>query len=387
MKYLHLVWAALFRRKTRTVFTLLSVLAAFLLFGLLDSVRSAFAEAGNTVSGVDRMVTISKVSFTMELPQSLLPRIQSTPGVKEVAYANWFGGVYQDPKNFFANMAVSPNFFSVYDEFVLPPEQAQAFASTRTGAVVGAELAKRFGWKIGDKIPLEATIFPQKDGSNTWTMDLVGIFTVSDPKQRGQEHQMFFRWDYFDEARQFGNGNIGWYILRVNDRNQSDQVARAVDALSANSDHETKTQTEQAFNAAFVGQFADIGLIVGAIMAAVFFTLVLLTGNTMAQAVRERIPELAILKTLGFTNKGVLGLVLAEAVLLIVLGGVIGLALATLVIGALQTSLGGTMPMSPVGGAIWLRGIALMIGIGLVVGALPALRGMRLRIVDALAGR
>ncbi|HEX7768762.1 MAG TPA: ABC transporter permease, partial [Dokdonella sp.] len=338
MKYLHLVWAALFRRKTRTVFTLLSVLAAFLLFGLLDSVRSAFAEAGNTVSGVDRMVTISKVSFTVQLPQSLLPRIQATPGVKEVAYANWFGGVYQDPKNFFANMAVSPNFFSVYDEFVLPPEQAQAFASTRTGAVVGAELAKRFGWKIGDKIPLEATIFPQKDGSNTWTMDLVGIFTIDDPKQRGQEHQMFFRWDYFDEARQFGNGNIGWYILRVNDRTQSDQVARAVDALSANSDHETKTQTEQAFNAAFVGQFADIGLIVGAIMAAVFFTLVLLTGNTMAQAVRERIPELAILKTLGFTNRGVLGLVLAEAVLLIVLGGVIGLALATLVIGALQAS-------------------------------------------------
>ena len=387
MKYLHLVWAALFRRKTRTIFTLLSVLAAFLLFGLLDSVRSAFADAGNSVTGVDRMVTISKVSFTMELPQSLLPRIQATPGVKEVAYANWFGGVYQDRKNFFPNMAVSPNFFSVYDEFVLPPEQAQAFAATRTGAVVGAQLAERFGWKIGDKIPLEATIYPQKDGSNTWTVDLVGIFNVSDPKQRGQESQLLFRWDYFDEARQFGNGNIGWYILRVADRNQADQVARAIDALSANSDHETKTQTEQAFNAAFVGQFADIGLIVGAIMAAVFFTLILLTGNTMAQAVRERIPELAILKTLGFTNGGVLALVLSEAVLLIVLGGVIGLALATLVISALQAALGGTMPMTPVGGEIWMRGLALMIGIGLVVGALPALRGMRLRIVDALAGR
>ncbi len=210
---------------------------------------------------------------------------------------------------------------------------------------------------------------------------------MSDPKQRGQESQLLFRWDYFDEARQFGNGNIGWYILRVADRNQADQVARAIDALSANSDHETKTQTEQAFNAAFVGQFADIGLIVGAIMAAVFFTLILLTGNTMAQAVRERIPELAILKTLGFTNGGVLALVLSEAVLLIVLGGVIGLALATLVISALQAALGGTMPMTPVGGEIWMRGLALMIGIGLVVGALPALRGMRLRIVDALAGR
>ncbi|HEY6544550.1 MAG TPA: FtsX-like permease family protein [Dokdonella sp.] len=387
MKYLHLVWAALFRRKTRTIFTLLSVLAAFLLFGLLDSVRSAFADAGNSVTGVDRMVTISKVSFTMELPQSLLPRIQATPGVKDVAYANWFGGVYQDRKNFFPNMAVSPNFFGVYDEFVLPPEQAQAFAATRTGAVAGAALAERFGWKIGDKIPLEATIYPQKDGNNTWTVDLVGLFDVSDPKQAGQENQLFFRWDYFDEARQFGNGNIGWYILRVADREQADQVARAVDALSANSDHETKTQTEQAFNAAFVGQFADIGLIVGAIMAAVFFTLILLTGNTMAQAVRERIPELAILKTLGFTNGGVLSLVLAEAVLLIVLGGVIGLALATIVISALQSALGGTMPMTPVGGEIWMRGIALMIGIGLVVGALPALRGMRLRIVDALAGR
>lgn len=387
MKYLHLVWAALFRRKTRTIFTLLSVLAAFLLFGLLDSVRSAFADAGDSVSGVDRMVTISKVSFTMELPQSLLPRIKAVPDVAEVAYANWFGGVYQDPKNFFANMAVSPNFFSVYDEFVLSPEDAQAFASTRTGAVVGAELAKRFGWKVGDKIPLQATIYPQKDGSNNWPLDLVGIFHVKDPKQRGQEQQLFFRWDYFDEARQFGNGNIGWYILRVADRDQADQVARAVDALSADSDHETKTQTEQAFNAAFVGQFADIGLIVGAIMAAVFFTLVLLTGNTMAQAVRERIPELAVLKTLGFSNKSVLALVLTESVLLILIGGLIGLAIATVVISALQTSLGGTMPMSPVGTAIWLRGIALMVGIGLVVGALPALRGMRLRIVDALAGR
>jgi putative ABC transport system permease protein len=385
MKYLHLIWAALFRRKTRTIFTLLSVLAAFLLFGLLDSVRSAFAQAGNSVTGVDRMVTISKVSFTMQLPKSLLPRIQQIPDVKDVAYANWFGGVYQDPKNFFANEAVSPNFFDVFPEFKLPPDQRDTFVKTRTGAVVGEELAKKFNWKIGDKIPLNATIFPQKDGNNTWTFDLVGIY--SDPQQKSQENIMFFNWDYFDEARQFGNGNIGWYIVHLTDRNQADSAAKAIDALSANSDHETKTQTEQAFQAAFVSQFADIGLIVGAIMAAVFFTLILLTGNTMAQAVRERIPELAVLKTLGFTNKSVLGLVLAEGVLLLVLGGVIGLVIAAVVVGALRVSLGSTIPMSPVGASIWLRGIALMIVIGLVVGALPALRGMRLRIVDALAGR
>jgi putative ABC transport system permease protein len=385
MKYFHLVWAALFRRKTRTIFTLLSVLAAFLLFGLLDSVRTAFAQAGNSVTGVDRLVTISKISFTMELPKSLLPRIEAVPGVKEVAYANWFGGVYQDPKNFFPNEAVSPNFFDIFSEFELPADQRETFVKTRTGAVVGEELAKKFGWKIGDKIPLQATIFPQKDGSNTWTFDLVGIY--KDPKQKSQENVMFFNWDYFDEARQFANGNIGWYIERLNDRNEADAVAKAIDALSANSDHETKTQTEQAFNAAFVSQFADIGLIVGAIMAAVFFTLILLTGNTMAQAVRERIPELAVLKTLGFTGKSVLGLVLAEAVLLIVLGGLIGLAIAAVVVGGLKASLGSTIPMSSVGASIWLRGIALMIAIGFVVGALPALRGMRLRIVDALAGR
>ena len=178
-----------------------------------------------------------------------------------------------------------------------------AFHNTRTGAVVGESLARKFHWKLGDKIPLQATIFPQKNGANDWTFDLVGIYRVADPKQKSQESVLFFNWDYFDEARAFGNGNVGWYITRVTDRKLAQQVAQAVDALSANSDHETKTQTEQAFNAAFVSQYGDIGLIVGAIMGAVFFTLILLTGNTMAQAVRERIPELAVLKTIGFSNQ------------------------------------------------------------------------------------
>lgn len=387
MKYFHLVWAALFRRKTRTVFTLVSVLAAFLLFGLLDSVRSAFAGAGESVAGVDRLVTISKVSFTVQLPKSLEARIAAVPGVAEVAFANWFGGIYQDPKNFFPNEAVSENFFEVMREFELPPDQAEAFRATRTGAVAGAELAHKFGWKIGDRIPLQATIFPQKDGSNTWTFDLVGIYRIADPKQRAGENAMFFNWSYFDEARQFGNGNVGWYIERLADRDAADRVARAIDALSANSDHETKTQTENAFNVAFVSQFADIGLIVGSIMAAVFFTLILLTGNTMAQAVRERIPELAVLKTIGFSSRSVLALVLAESVLLIVLGGVLGLAIAGAMVAAIKGALGSGIPMAPVDALTWVRALALMVGIGVVVGALPALRGMRLRIVDALAGR
>lgn len=386
MKYLHLVWAALFRRKTRTFFTIASVLAAFLLFGLLDSVRTAFAQASESVAGANRILTMSRISFTMSLPQSLLARIQAVPGVKEVAYANWFGGVYQDPKNFFANEAVSENFFSVYSDFVVPPEQLAAFKNTRTGAIVGEALAQKYGWKIGDKIPLQATIFPQKDGSNAWTFDLVGIYRVADPKEKNNEQAMFFNWKYFDEARQFGNGAIGWYIEKVDDPANADRIANAIDAISANSDHETKTQSENAFTRSFVSQFADIGLIVAGIMSAVFFTLILLTGNTMAQAVRERIPELAILKTLGFSNPGVLALVLAESVLLVLLGGLAGIALAAVVVPAMSVHASGLLPDN-VRPNTWALGIGLMLAIGLVVGVLPALRGMHLKIVDALAGR
>ena len=387
MKYLHLVWAALIRRKTRTIFTLLSVFAAFLLFGLLDSVHSAFDAASHNVAGVNRLVTVSKVSFTLSLPKSLYQRIQAVPGAAEVTYANWFGGIYQDPKNFFPNEAVAPNFLDLYPEWQLTEAERRAFRETRTGAIVGASLAKQFHWRVGDKIPLQATIFPQKNGSNTWTFDLVGIYHVSDPKLIAQENILFFNWDYFDEARQFGNGNVGWYITRVSDPAQADRVAQAIDALSFDSDHETKTQSEQAFNVAFVSQFADIGLIVGAIMGAVFFTLILLTGNTMAQAVRERIPELAVLKTIGFSSHSVLTLVLAEAALLLLAGAVVGLLLAGVVVSAVRLKFGTSIPLDPVGGQIWLQGLALAVLVGLIVGALPARRGMRLRIVDALSGR
>jgi putative ABC transport system permease protein len=388
MKYFHLVWAALFRRKTRTLFTLLSVLAAFLLFGLLDCVRLAFANAGGSIAGVDRLITISKVSFTIALPKSLLPRIQAVPGVAEVSYANWFGGIYQEPKNFFANEAVADNFLDLYPEWLMPEEQHKAFRETRTGAIVGASLAEKFHWKLGDKIPLQATIFPKKDGSNTWTFDLVGIYHVKDPKLKGQENLLFFNWAYFNEAAQFGGGStVGWYAIKLANRNQADAVAQAIDRLSADSDHETKTQSEQSFTTALVAQFANIGLIVGAIMGAVFFTLVLLTGNTMAQAVRERVPELAVLKTIGFSNQSVLGLVLAESILLLLLGGAFGVALSGVVVDVARANFGDNLPLAPLDGSIWLRAVGLMVLIGLVVGALPALRGMRLRIVDALSGR
>ncbi len=385
MKYLHLIWAALFRSKTRTLLTLLSVIAAFLLFGMLDSVRVAF-NSGGEVAGANRMITSSRLSITQMLPYSLVEQVRTTKGVKRAAYAAWFGGIYQDPKNFFPNFAVSDDYVDLYPEFKLPAAQKKAWLADRTGAIVGEALAKRHGWKIGDTIPLQATIFPTK-GSNNWPFILRGIYKVDDPKQKGQENVLFFHWKYFDEANDFVKGRIGWFIVAPDSGGGADRVANAIDKLSANSDHETKTQSEAAFNQAFAKQFADIGLIVTAIMGAVFFTLLLLTGNTMAQAVRERIPELAVLKTIGFSNRSILWLVLAESILLVVLGGMIGLGIAAILVPIVTAASGGMIQLPGMLTQTWLVGLLLMLVIGVIVGLLPAVRGMRLNIVDALAGR
>jgi putative ABC transport system permease protein len=385
MKYMHLIWAALFRSKTRTLLTLLSVIAAFLLFGMLDSVRVAFTTTSG-VAGADRLVVGSKLSITQMLPYSLGPRIESTPGVKQVVYAAWFGGIYQDPKKFFPNFSVSPGYLDMYPEFEIPPAQRKAWEDDQSGAVVGEALAEKNHWKIGDTIPLQATIFPTK-GSNAWSFKLDGIFHVADAKLRGQEGQLLFHWKYFDEGNDFVKSKVGWYIVRLNKIDQASRVAKAIDGLSENSDHETKTQSESDFQQAFVKQLANIGLIVTAIMGAVFFTLLLLTGNTMAQAVRERIPELAVLKTIGFTNRSLLLLVLAESILLIVIGGLLGLGLAAVMMPGVSAASGGAIQLPTVLTQTWLTGLLLMIVIGVIVGLLPAMRAMRLNIVDALAGR
>jgi putative ABC transport system permease protein len=388
MKYLHLIWAALFRRKARTILTLISIIAAFLLFGMLDAVRTSFNQAGQSANGAQRLQTGSKLSFIQTLPQSLEAQIAQVPGVKMVTYANWFGGAYQDPHNQVFSFAVEPNYIDLYPEIEVSPAERKAFDDTRTGILVGEALAKRFNWKVGDKIPLQSTIFPNRQGSKNWTFDIVGIMHSKDKKTSGFYDQMLLlHWKYFDETTPFNRGTVGWYVTRVADVNQADRVAKAIDAISANSDHETRTQTEQAATANWMKQLADIGLIVGSIMGAVFFTLLLLSGNTMMQAVRERTSELAVLKTIGFSNHAVLAIVLAESVLLLLLGGVIGLGLATLIIPVVSAGSGGMLNLPSVGTNSWLLGVVLMIAIGLLVGALPALRAMRLNIVDALAGR
>ena len=386
MKYLHLIWSALMRSRMRTVLTLLSVVTAFLLFGMLDSVRVAFANSGQSLTGADRLVVSSRLSITQSLPYRLLPQIEAVEGVEDVAFGNWFGGVYRDMQNFFPNFAVSEDYFRMYPEFVIAPEQLDAFRADRTGAVVGAALAEEFGWKIGDTIPLQATIFP-KDGSNDWQFTLRGIFHVEDAAMKQQERQLLFHWPYFNEANDYINDEIGWLMVRVSDPARADAVGRAIDAISANSDHETRTQTESAFQQSFMKQFADVGLIVTAIMGAVFFTLLLLTGNTMAQAVRERIPELAVLKTIGFSDRSMLSLVLAESVLLIGLGGLLGMGLAQAMVAWMSGYSQGLLPGKAIPAETWLMALLLVVVLGVVVGLLPALRAKRLKIVDALAGR
>ncbi|WP_457422501.1 ABC transporter permease [Roseateles sp. P5_E7] len=388
MKYLHLIWAALFRRKLRTFLTLVSIVTAFLLFGLLDAVRIGFDQAGKSANGAQRLQTGAKLSFIQLLPMSLSARISQIDGVKDVAFANWFGGAYQKPENQVFSFAVSPNYLDVYPEMQVSAEHRKAFAETKDGVLVGEGLAKKFGWKVGDQIPMQSTIFPDKNGSQNWPFKIAGIIVVADKKAGAFYDQMvLLNWKYFDDTTPWNQGQVGWYVTRVKDVNQADRVLKAIDEISANSDHETRTQTEAAAMSAWMRQLADINLIVTSIMGAVFFTLLLLAGNTMMQAVRERTGEIAVLKTLGFSGESVLSMVLAESVLLLLLGGVIGLGLASVIGPAASAGSGGALNLPAAGLSSWAIGVGLALLFGLVVGALPALRAMRINITDALAGR
>lgn len=379
------VIANLFRKKTRTILTILSVIMAFLLFGLLQSLNSIF-DAGADFVGATRLMTQARVSFTQALPLSMVPKLESVPGVARVAYSQWFGGVWQENTQVFT-FAVDPErYHDVYPEWVMPEEQWKAFAHTRTAMVAGKQLADKYGWKVGQKIPLSSNIYPQKGGSKSWAFDLVGIYDGKDDNWRKQTNAVFINHDYFDEANLFGKGRTNFYILKLTPGADAAQVSKTVDAMFENSPDETKTQTEKDFNLSFVKQIGDIGLIVRWILFAVFFTLLLVVGNTMAQSVRERVPELAVLKTLGFTDGSVLGFVLAEAVALCLVGGIIGLALATVLGAMVEQATGGQFQLN-VNGVIWAIGIGAIAVMSLAVGLLPALRAQRLKIVDALAGR
>lgn len=381
MKFLHLIWSNLKRKKLRTGLTLLSVLVAFVLFGILASIKQALS--GNiTLEGANRLVVRQKVSLINLLPESYKARMERVPGVALAVHQTWFGGVYQDSKNFFMQTPVVPEeFLDMHPEFVLPAEQKKAWLETRTGAIVGRKTAERFHWKIGDKIPIQSAIWTQTSGSRVWEFDIVGIFSGRD--KNTDTTPLFFRYDYFEEARSRSKGEVGWYTVRIKDSSQAAAIAELVDREFENSPYETKTEPEGAFVQGWVKQIGNIALITASIMGAVFFTILLVTGNTMSQAVRERTGELGVLKAIGFTNNQVLGLVLAESCLVAVLGGVLGLTVAWLIASGGDPT-GGMLPQFFFPPRDLVVGLAFSLALGLVTGIFPALSAMRLRVADAL---
>ncbi|HEX9161297.1 MAG TPA: ABC transporter permease, partial [Thermoanaerobaculia bacterium] len=298
MKFAGLLLSNFKRHKLRTTLTILSIIVAFILFGYLAAIRKAF-QMGISVAGADRLITRHKVSIIQLLPISYKTQIEQIPGVALATHATWFGGIYKDPKSsFFPQLPVIPEeYMSMYPEFLLPKAQYDTWLGTRTGAIVGRTTAKQFGWKVGDKIPINATIWRPKSGGTTWTFDIVGIY---DGKFKETDTtQLLFRYDYFDENRVFGQGLVGWYLVKIKDPAHAADVARAIDEHFANSPYETKTETEKAFIKGFADQMGNIGKIVTTILTAVFFTILLVAGNTMAQAVRERVAELGVMKAVG----------------------------------------------------------------------------------------
>jgi putative ABC transport system permease protein len=386
MRFAPLILAGLFRKKTRTILTLLSVMVAFMLFGLLQAVTAAF-ESGADAADAKRLLTTARYSIIELLPMSYRARIETVPGVVGVASAEWFGARYQNESNAFPVFAVDPErYLDMYPEFDIAPDQRAAFARTRTGAVAGRRLVDRFGWKLGQKLPIASEIHPRADGNMNWEFDLVGVLDAEDPAIRGNTDMVLINVAHFDEARQFAKGRTGWYIIRIDDSGQAKTISAAIDRLFANSPDETKTQPEKEFAVGFAKQIGDIGALISRILAAVFFTILILTGNTMAQSIRERIPELAILKTVGFSDARVTGLVLGEAALLLLLGGGVGMGAAVAMLPMVNQSTGGRFPPLFVAESTWMLAALIALGLALSVGLPPAWRAHRLRIVDALAG-
>jgi putative ABC transport system permease protein len=380
MKYAQLVLSNFKRHKTRTILTVLSIIVAFILFAYLAAIRNAF-RFGTSLAGANRLVVRHRVTLIQPLPQSYERRIEQISGVADASQQTWFGGLYQDKQTSWGQVAVVPQeFFAMYPEFLLSEKEKQDFLKTRTAAIVGRKTALRYGWKVGDRIPIEATYMRGKSG-NTWTFDLVGIFDGQYPDT--DTSSFYLRHDYLDENRVWGKGLTGWYAVKIQDPQQAERIAREIDAAFANSPAETKAETEKAFIKGFAEQMGNIGAIVQFILATVFITILLVAGNTMAQAVRERTGELGVMKAIGFTDGQVLAFVLAESLLIAVVGGAIGLAIGWFFVSRGDPT-GGALPIFFFPPDARALAVVFVLLLGLIAGALPALQAMRLNAVDAL---
>ena len=382
MSYLLLIRKNLFRHKLRASLMIVCILTAFAIFGVLASIERS-VNAGQDLAVANRLMVVNKINFTQPLPVSYVGRVRAIEGVRQVTHVNWFGGYYQDPKNFLVALAVDPvTYMEVYDdELDISAEARRSFIRERTGALVGEAMAKRFGWKIGDHVPIANDVFMQKNGSRRWDFTVVGIDKGKKPEV--DTNFMVFRYDYFDEARALGKGQIGAMVLRTASPAANDRVARTIDQMFSNSDYETSTDTEKALSRAFIAQFGNIKLIMVVVVGAAFVTILMIVGNTLMMSVRERTREIGVLKSLGFPPNRILRLILGEAILLALAGGLSGLWLAALFMLSVHDSVGDLVPQK-ISPDVTLAGFALMLGFGIVTGLIPALNAMRLGVAAAL---
>ena len=382
MKYFPLVWAGLWRKKVRTILTMLSIVIAFLLFGLLQTINLGMSGIYKDIDA-DRLFIQNNESMVDGLPIAYLNRIKEVPGVRVVTHWTYFGGFYREARNSFTMFAADiETLFAVYSQLKMPKDQYEAMLHTRTGIIASKSIAAKYGWKVGDKIPIGTAIWPKKDGTTSYQFDLVGILDVSAYGDAAFP-PVYIHYDYFDEARAFSKGLITYYVARIDDPHHATQIGNAIDALFVNSSHETKTQSEQVWAQTQIQQVGDIQSIANSIVGAVLFTLLFLTGNTMMQSVRERVPELAVLKTLGFSNLKILILIMLESIALCVVACVAGLFLASVSFRALSGLVGNaSLPT-----AVVLMGMGAAVLLALISGIPPACRAARLNLVDALADR
>lgn len=385
MGSLHLIRKNLGRKKTRTLLTLLSVVVAFVLLTLLVALGRAFT-IGLDMAGADRLITMHRVSFIQPLPLAYVNRIETIDGVDHVGHYTWFGAYHQDPRQQFGLFPTEiETLRDVYPEYEVPEDQWQRLLETRTGIVVGEAMLNAYDWELGQRIPIGSTIYPQHDGEYFWEFDIVATFRGTG--DGADEMQGFLHYDYFNEGRAFGRDTTGWIITRVADPDRAEDIAQEIDLRFANSPTETKTSSEEGWIAGFAAQFGNIGLMVRAILACVFFTLLLVAGNAMAQAVRERTNELAVMKTLGFSDLRVLLMILGESLLLALVGAGLGVMIGLGFINVARTAMAQFLPGLAFPAEAFPLALMLAVGLGLVTGILPGMRAMRLNVVTALARR
>ena len=382
MKDVYLILKNLTRKPLRLFLTVFATFIAFMIFGTLTAFQQAF-DAGVDLAADDRLVVVNKINFTQSLPIAYVNRVRAVEDVEAVTHLNWFGGYYQEPRNQFAMFAVdAENFLTVYDELLVSDSERAAWIGNRQGLIAGKSIAENFGWQVGERIPVNSNIFSQRDGRTDWDFDVIAIFEGADPQT--DTNSVYFHYEYFNETQSFGGDWIGFMGVRTSAPERNEAVIQAIDELFVNSPAETETVPEKAFNKAFIEQIGNLSLILTSVVLAAFFVILVIVGNSMILSIRERTSEIGVMKTLGFTSGRIFRMVLAESLLLALIGGVLGI-LASGAMVALVNQAPIQLPTLILGSSVWSQALAFMVVLGLITGIVPATSALRLNIITALS--